>query len=41
MTFFIGDVLAETSYAIQFSYGSNHGVFSSFWQIYHSFFTSR
>jgi len=38
MTFFIGDVFAETSYTIQFSYGSNHGVCSPPWQIYHTFF---
>jgi len=38
MTVFIGDVFAEISYAIQFLYDSNHGVFSPLWQIYHTFF---
>jgi len=37
MTLFIGDVFAETNYAIQFSYASNHGGFSPLWQIGHPF----
>jgi len=38
MTFFIGDVLAETYHASHFLYGSNHGASSPLWQICRPFF---